>query len=675
MRPNACTESINIRNGVASKPSEAYVYAPIWDEAGLVAPPQTFFDLVEEVAPELTPTIHERVRVKGIEVLGCPLGNDRFVSDFLAARVKIIAKDFAPCAQVDDGIAFYQLSRFCIMSRLGFALRTSFPQLSVLSAKSLDEHMLRAWGEYVGWGRSAVAPNASGEELQSWKRLGLFGSTRDGWFGMPTLELTTEAAFHSAGVRWIAWLLGPKGPEVRRAIIRTKGGITCPAASMTPSLHALTLAHRQLLEDGAREGGAPLGGLGAEGVEALILHPLDSIRETLRLAGPLQPGAKKLSPFATQAQLTELCLKSRGPHTRLLSPLPEQVEALRRDRSRRVITVVPGNDEKDSCSTIKKLCKDFTGITVTSNIMSLWSRVTATPTSLKINREEHMYVVCMMVGMQAKGCVASPGGAAPPCAGCGKPVDTGGHHLMTCNKTAAFNAPHSRVQDTVSGFAQIPNTTRVASTKGTGLPQEKPVDGKKADLAVTVVHAPTLHGPRLHEREGVSGLCIDFTVVHPCTGKGILVPNKMVDAGKAKIVKHEGWLHDRDWGFAPFVVSTLGFVANDAYRILFLFALLRAERQDSVALAAGGGDVRGAAKSVAQRRGEIFARQRADLELACLRGAALRLTGKHWDRGMTAAQRRAVAARDLADVEEERAAAVVSGAGGGGVVVQAYPVG
>jgi hypothetical protein len=42
---------------------------------------------------------------------------------------------------------------------------------------------------------------------------------------------------------------------------------------------------------------------------------------------------------------------------------------------------------------------------------------------------------------------------------------------------------------------------------------------------------------------------------------------------------------------------------------------------------------------------------------------------------MTAAQRRAVAARDLADVEEERAAAAVSGAGGGGVVVQAYPVG
>jgi len=52
---------------------------------------------------------------------------------------------------------------------------------------------------------------------------------------------------------------------------------------------------------------------------------------------------------------------------------------------------------------------------------------------------------------------------------------------------------------------------------------------------------------------------------------------------------------------------------------------------------------------------------------------ALRLTGKHWDRGLTAVQRRAVVARDLADEEDERAALAVPGAGG--AVVQAYPVG
>ena len=35
--------------------------------------------------------------------------------------------------------------------------------------------------------------------------------------------------------------------------------------------------------------------------------------------------------------------------------------------------------------------------------------------------------------------------------------------------------------------------------------------------------------------------------------------------------------------------------------------------------------------------------------LTCLGGAALRLTGKHWECGLTAGRRRTVAARDLAD--------------------------
>ena len=69
----------------------------------------------------------------------------------------------------------------------------------------------------------------------------------------------------------------------------------------------------------------------------------------------------------------------------------------------------------------------------------------------------------------------------------------------------------------------------------------------------------------------------------------------------------------------------------------------------------------------------MFARQRSDLMLACFRGTALRLTGKHWYRGLAAGQRRAVAARDLADEDAERVAVEVSGAGG--IVVEVYPVG
>ena len=79
---------------------------------------------------------------------------------------------------------------------------------------------------------------------------------------------------------------------------------------------------------------------------------------------------------------------------------------------------------------------------------------------------------------------------------------------MTCNKTAALNAAHTRLQESVSVFSQISYTTRVAQTRAAGFPHEKPVRGKKADIAVTTVHAPTLHGPRLHERGGVSALAL-----------------------------------------------------------------------------------------------------------------------------------------------------------------------
>ena len=127
---------------------------------------------------------------------------------------------------------------------------------------------------------------------------------------------------------------------------------------------------------------------------------------------------------------------------------------------------------------------------------------------------------------------------------------------------------------------------------------------------MTVVHSPTLNGPRLHAGTGVSALCIDVTVVHPCTGKGILVPNALVDAGKAKITKH-AWHEGRGYGFVPFVCSTLGGVSNDAYRVLSLLSKLRAEAQDSVALAAAGGDVRGTPKSVEQRRGDSLASARS----------------------------------------------------------------
>jgi len=180
-----------------------------------------------------------------------------------------------------------------------------------------------------------------------------------------------------------------------------------------------------------------------------------------------------------------------------------------------------GADKTDASSTVRELCKELQGVTISTCPMAIWKSIARTPNSLRINREETEFLVCMMMGMEVRKCVAPPGGAAPSCLGCGKPVDVGGHHLMKCNRSAAFNAAHICVQDCFSGFAHISNVTKVASTRKTGLPHEKLVGGKKSDLAVTDYNSPTLNGPRPHAR-AVSALCIDVTGVHPCTRVGAL---------------------------------------------------------------------------------------------------------------------------------------------------------
>jgi hypothetical protein len=507
-----------------------------------------------------------------------------------------------------------------------------------------------------------VVPDASEEEVTSWLRLGLFGDTAKGWLGMPMNELTTVGAYHSATVRWIAWLAGPKGPAVRQAI----GEVFKPSSSKAPSLDALTLAHDQLLQDGAQDGGdVPHVPTGAQ-IEGPILIPLDEIREAIRCAAPQPPGGARTSLFASQATLYKVVLKKHGPETRLVSPLPAQVLALAASRERKTIPLAPGANDTESSASMKELCKEFTDISFTSCPMNVFAAIGyRTDVNLTINREEFGYILCMWLGTELACCVG-----APPCVGCGMPVDPGGHHFMTCKQRAAFYASHTLLQATISAISSIPGSTVSKSTRRQGLPHEKPVGGKKGDLCITVVHAPTAAGARLHSRVAMGGHVLDANVTHPCDGKGILKHDALGASAKAKNTKHAEWLKLRGYEFTPIVCSTLGAVTDDSLRFTLMCAWLRADAQNVSASATAGADARGPLKSVEQRRGEIFARHRTALVLTSLRGSGVRLSGKHWDRGMTAVQRRDMAAREAADIEEERAALAPALP----VVVHAYPV-
>jgi hypothetical protein len=654
--------------GVDSKPSESFVFAPIWGDEELTTPPQSFYDLVSRVAPELVPTIRQSVRTDGIPVLGCPLGTKAYVWDELDDLERKIAADFVPCAFIDDGVAFYQLVRFCIMSRLTYTLRTSFPELAVRSAKALDGHCLDAWRDYVGWGRSAEAPNATEEEVTSWTRYALFADTDKGWYGMPSNECIAEAAYHSASVRFIAWLAGPRGPAVRCVIDE----VFLAANSSAPSLLALDAAQKQLIDDGAQDGGdaraAPVEGVAS----GPILVPLNNIRETVRLnAALLQGGMKDSILFATQASLSKLSLRKRGPGTCLASPLPPQVTALALTRQRVDFSLAPTPTD-ESCDTIRTLCREHTGIKISHRPMGFWGNVARRLECQTLNREATSTIACMQLGMVVRCCAGPPGAARPLCAGCGKTADLGGHHFMTCNKRAAFNAAHTVVQEHVADLARGHTGVVVSTCRRNGMAHEKPVDGKKPDIGICVVHAPTDNGPRLHAVQGVSQFCVDFVVTHPLTGEGVLIPDAVGKVIKAKLVHHEAWTKPAGLGFLAFACSTLGVVSLDALRFLFILCWLIAEIEDKAAVVTAGSEIRGLTKTVEQRRGELFARECTALMQTLHRVGAMRLSGKHWDRGMSAGHRRATAARDAADAEEEARLPLPAVAI---PVVQAFPVG
>ena len=224
---------------------------------------------------------------------------------------------------------------------------------------------------------------------------------------------------------------------------------------------------------------------------------------------------------------------------------------------------------------------------------------------------------------------------------------------MTCSKRAAFYAGHTVVQEHISDFARGHTGMVVKNSRRNGMAHEKPVDGKRPDIGICVGIAPTDAGPRLHVAQGVSQLCVDFVVKHPLTGKGVLIPHAVRDAARAKLVLHEAWTKPAGLGFVAFACSTLGVVTNDALRFLWVVCMVIAEIEDKAAVATAGSEARGWTKTVEQRRGEIFARERTALMLTIHRVAAMRLSGKHCDQGLPVGLRRAMAARDAADADEE----------------------
>ena len=670
--------------GVAHNPREAFLYAPLWAATELHAAPQSFYEMAARVAPTMAPTLPAAVRLDGIQVLGCPLGTPDFVKASLDALTANIAADLAPCARLDDGLAFLHIVRFCIQSRQTYALRTSYPSLSVRSAKALDTLVHDAFSRYVGWGRSALAPDASMAAQHSWSRLAFFGKLDDGWLGATLNELVAPAAFYSAHCRFINWV-------TKLEVSEHLGQLKNPGHAWLDSLNELEEVHNSLLAAGAfvrnrraefarTEPGARMGHAGSqpdsavapeEPAGAVGLFPLEDLHDQVNM--PVRSSGEEIKRFPTQRHCYNQLFNTHGPQNSLVAPLPQTLWCLARGRSSR--TVVLGEDGTEAArGDLRGLCADYHGITFRVRPMAALYNIRAAP-ELRLSKEEFGVIMCMMMGMEVV-----PPGPPQPCAGCGRAVDAGGHHFLTCSKRAAYNAGHAFLQAFICTSAHIPSVSSVAENRRQGLPEQEPQrGGKRPDCLIKVFRQPTPNGPRLHQRSGIGGMAIDVRMSHEFTGQGVFRDDQANKVAREKIDWHQKWLNERGLPFSPVISTTLGDATNDTYRLLFLIAWLRAEARESSATAALGVHGAGPGQSVEQLRGLIFNNLRSGLFLTVLRATALRLTGKHWDRRLSAAQRRTLANR--ADEEFDAAPApsgrppAVGAYAAPPAVVQAFPVG
>jgi len=186
---------------------ESYFYAPAWTEEGLTMGtiPAAFRATAARVAPDLAARLDAIIRLEGITVLGYPLG-----SEVLNKLLKKICKHLPTLEQLDDGLAYLHLLRFCLIPRLSYALRAPCATISRPCAEAFDTAILNSLRKYAGMHTPAyktpASLDATPEQVTRWLRVFTFGDTHEGFPGLPLIELTTPVAYFSAHMRFIRWV-------------------------------------------------------------------------------------------------------------------------------------------------------------------------------------------------------------------------------------------------------------------------------------------------------------------------------------------------------------------------------------------------------------------------------------------------------------------------------------
>jgi hypothetical protein len=533
--------------GLHLQPAESALYIPSYRDQE--NPPAMLASLREEYQ-ELQ---HIPWKRQGITVLGCPLGTDDFVQASFADICNSITQRAAQYAQVDDGLIHLQLLKFSVNNMLPYFLRTTSPGLTVPYAKNVDALIWKAILDFSDVSEQDRSSEVFRTVFQD-ARCQVALPIAEGGLGITPNECVATPAFYSAVSRALRFATSMEfGP--------VKEYLASPDFLNHPLWIAYAAARQDLISWGAQEPpppGTPEPQQEAQPPPGPNAQPrrepkpitLPTLQDVLSHDGQaplLFPDQHALTNLAQKAQA---CWSTRG-----LSPAGQTRVA---HLSKQLLDAYDATDETavylhGIANFPKELKLKHSPLAFINHTESL---------SEPFPRDVFGVYMGYTLGWPAQACLQNRDSTA--CVeGCDQTKDVHGHHRMCCRKTASYLVAHTRLADAVADLARksgVPYTDKNVPTHLTTF--------KVGDALLNL-------------SSDSRKLVVDYTLCHPVVGTrdsaGIWSDRALVHKAREKCNHHRRHYAVLGFAFAPCAATTYGQLHVDLLRLLYIFAMKRAE--------------------------------------------------------------------------------------------------
>lgn len=539
------------------QPAESVLYIPSYIQQ--VEPPPRLASLRDEFpAFKDVPWAKE-----GIKLLGCPLGTDQYVRTCLAQVCDGIARRSSQLSVVNDGLIHLQLHKFCVNTMLPYFLRTTSPALTAEFAQQIDRLIWTAlldFSEVPDEDRNDVLFQQSYDDGRC--QIGL--PISQGGFGITPNECVATPAFYKALSQSLSFAADTDFKPLRDYV-------ASQAFRSHPLWTAYVEARQYLLGCGAVEPEPP--DAESQQSQQAPAHalppraaPTDGPNRAKHAKKPQPPVLPILDDVLSSDRAAQLRFPAQRTLTRLVqkahprwssNSLSEEGKTRTEHLSRQ--TLKPYAEAGDTATYLQEIAKFDKEQEIRHSPLGFLAHTE----SLSENYPRDLFAVILtyLLGLPAPRCLQNRG--ALTCEACGQPLDRFGHHRMTCNQTASFNAAHRHLASAFAETAKLSGVPLIDKNVPSHLTTNKVGD------ALCLLSNDSRR------------LILDYTVIHPRSGTantaGQWNPSAVENKARDKWNRHGKQYAVIGFAFAPCVATTYGHLHAHLLRLLYIFAKKRAE--------------------------------------------------------------------------------------------------